>query len=95
MKGEKEISSRGNQGDTVYGTCSNAETATTVIGHVDQMRSIQPKVIVAKTENLSQKDVTHQDESVTHQIISGSLIYLTARRSDLGLTLERIEQSNT
>ncbi|KAG5411818.1 hypothetical protein IGI04_008137, partial [Brassica rapa subsp. trilocularis] len=80
--------SRGDQGVTVYGGCDKKKTGTKLIGHMNQMRSIIPKAIVAKTENLSQKDVTHRDESVTHESISGSLIHLTTRRSYLGLTTD-------
>ncbi|KAG5415786.1 hypothetical protein IGI04_003353, partial [Brassica rapa subsp. trilocularis] len=86
MKRKKGTSVRGDQGVTVYGGCNKKKTDTKLIGHVNQMRSIIPKASVAKTENLSWKDVTHRDESVTHESINGSLIYLTTRRSDLGLT---------
>ncbi|KAG5404318.1 hypothetical protein IGI04_010437 [Brassica rapa subsp. trilocularis] len=88
MKREKGTSGRGDQGVTVYGGCDKKKTGTKLIGHMNQMRSIIPKAIVAKTENLSQKDVTHRDESVTHESISGSLIHLTTRRSYLGLTTD-------
>ncbi|KAF2546604.1 hypothetical protein F2Q70_00022724 [Brassica cretica] len=53
MKREKETSGRGDQGVTVYGGCNKKKTGTKRIGHVNQMRSIIPKAIVAKTENLS------------------------------------------
>ncbi|KAG5385836.1 hypothetical protein IGI04_037306, partial [Brassica rapa subsp. trilocularis] len=86
MKRKKGTSVRGDQGVTVYGGCNKKKTDTKLIGHVNQMRSIIPKASVAKTEKLSRKDVTHRDESVTHESINGSLIYLTTRRSDLGLT---------
>ena len=86
MKRKKGTSVRGDQGVTVYGGCNKKKTDTKLIGHVNQMRSIIPKASVAKTEKLSRKDVTHRDESVTHESINWSLIYLTTRRSDLGLT---------
>ena len=53
MKREKGTSARGDQGVTVYGGCNKKKTGTKLIGHVNQMRSIIPKAIVAKTENLS------------------------------------------